>query len=42
MFLGLRKHEMQSNPCIIGVKILFDLNIIDIREQRENRWKKMY
>ena len=20
MFLGLRKHEMRSNPCIIGVK----------------------
>ena len=28
MFLGLREHEMRSNPCIIGVKIPFDPNII--------------
>ena len=27
MILGLREHEMRSNPCIIGVKIPFDLNI---------------
>ena len=30
MFLGLREHEMRSNPCIIGVKIPFDPNIIMI------------
>lgn len=28
MILGLREHEMRSNPCIIGVKIPFDSNII--------------
>ncbi len=30
MFLGLREHEMRSNPCIIGGKIPFDPNIIII------------
>ena len=28
--VGLRKHEMRSNPCIIGGKIPFDPNIISI------------
>ena len=28
MFLGLREHEMRSNPCIISVKIPFDAFII--------------
>ena len=28
MFLGLREHEMRSNPYIIGVKIPFDPNIL--------------
>ena len=28
MFLGLREHEMRSNPCIIEVKIPFDPNIM--------------
>ena len=31
MFLGLREHEMRSNPCIIGGKIPFDPNIIILR-----------
>ena len=30
MFLGLREHEMRSNPYIISVKILFDAFIIII------------
>ena len=29
--LGLREHEMRSNPCIIGGKIPFDPNIIILR-----------
>ena len=31
MIQGLREHEMRSNPCIIGGKILFDPNIIESR-----------
>ena len=34
MFSGLREHEMRSNPCIIGAKILFDLNIIILNPDR--------
>jgi hypothetical protein len=29
----LREHEMRSNPCIIGVKIPFDPNVLIYEEQ---------
>lgn len=45
MFLGLREHKVRSNPCIIGVKITFDPNIIPMEntsgapENRNRRQK---